>query len=60
MNLKAGRAVLCAPRMAGHMRWLQNGAPGVTRPTLCRSRDSFLELSNFTCPPAMQEGFPLD
>jgi hypothetical protein len=34
MNLKVGRAVLCAPRTWKNILWLKDGAHGVTRPTL--------------------------
>ena len=33
MNLKVGRAVLCAPRTWKDLPWFQDGAHGVTRPT---------------------------
>ena len=40
MNLPAGRAVLCAPRMEKDIFCIRNGAHGVTRPALLRFRGS--------------------
>jgi len=45
MNLKVGRAVLCAPRMGKDSPWFKGGAHGVTRPTMFPFKGAMHKIS---------------